>query len=101
MEPLVGFRANSKLSTGADIFVVSPLPKLHEFALRGYSHWPAGVPTAPGFVLDPNDPYPPGLGVPQWELLFHDQSHLTWIASLNLGQRFAYAWAKLPKPRMH
>ncbi|CAG9247048.1 hypothetical protein PCAR4_200009 [Paraburkholderia caribensis] len=25
---------------------------------------------------------------------------MTWIASLNLGQRFAYASAKLPKPGM-
>lgn len=98
MEPMVGFRANSKLSAGAEIFIVSPLPKMHEFALRGYSHLPAGVPTAPGSVVDPNDPYPPGLGAPQWELLFHDQSHLTWIASLKIGQRFAYASARLPIP---
>ncbi|CAG9247044.1 hypothetical protein PCAR4_200008 [Paraburkholderia caribensis] len=71
-EPLVGFWANSKLNTGADIFVVSPLPKLHEFALRSYSHLPAGVPASPGFVVHPNNPYPAWPGVPQWGLLFND-----------------------------
>lgn len=98
MEPMVGFGANTKLSAGAEIFVVNPLPKLHEFALRGYSHLPDGKPTPPDFRVDPRDPYPPGLGAPQWQLLFHDQSHLTWLASLNLGQRFQYMSARLPRP---
>ncbi|HKM73406.1 MAG TPA: hypothetical protein VJX94_25655 [Stellaceae bacterium] len=90
IEEIVGLARGSKLTIGADIFVVDPLPMPPQFELRGYSQCPAGIPT------NAHPGYPPGLGAPQWELSGYPQSGLKLIASVPAGQRFTYQAARLP-----
>ena len=45
IEEIVGLARGSKLTIGADIFVVDPLPMPPQFDLHGYSQCPAGLPT--------------------------------------------------------
>ena len=95
IEEIVGLAKGSKLVGGADIFAVDPLPQPVEFELRGYTQTPAGIATnAPGYI--PHPAYPPGHGVPQWELLGYPQTGLRWIASVAPGQRFVYQASLLP-----
>jgi hypothetical protein len=95
IEEIVGLARGSKLVGGADVFVVNPLPQPTQFELRGYSQTPAGISTnAPGYIPHPG--YPPGLGVPQWELLGYPQTGLRRIASVAPGQRFTYQASLLP-----
>jgi len=94
MEDAVGLARQSKLAGGADIFRVIPLPKANEFQFRGYSQCPGGVPTdAPGYVAHPV--YPPGRGVPQWELDNLRQDALKLIASVAPGERFRFRFTDL------
>ena len=44
IEEIVGLSRGTKLASGADIFVVDPLPQPSQFELRGYSQCPAGWP---------------------------------------------------------
>jgi len=95
IEQLVGLARGSKLVAGVEIFVVDPLPTPGQFELRGYSQCPAGVSTdTPGYI--PNPGYPPGLGVPQWELKGYPQSGMRRIASVPPGQRLIYQVSTLP-----
>ncbi len=97
MELLVGLAVGSKLAGGADIFRLSPLPLAAQFELRGYSQCPAGIPTnAPGYVPHPG--YPPGQGVPQWELAGYPQSGMIRIAKLEAGEAFRFPVSSLPSP---
>ena len=95
MEATVGFRAGSKLAGGASVFLVTPLPNAAQFRLSGYSQTPEGVPTD---VKAPHPDYPPGLGVPQWELTSASQANLRLLADVAPGQKFIYPVAKLPQP---
>lgn len=98
IEEIVGFRRDSKLVHGAEIFVVDPLPKEHEFTLCGYSQTPAGMSTShKDYVAHPL--YPPGEGAPQWDLCYYDQSHLIHILTLEPGVKLRYMSASLPTPR--
>jgi hypothetical protein len=94
MEDRLGFRADSKLALGADIYLVDPLPAPNQFEPKGYSQLPDGVPQVNGRVLNPD--YPPGRGVPQWELHDYPQSALHLLASVLPGQTFRYMYADLP-----
>jgi hypothetical protein len=96
IEQIVGLAIGSKLVSGADIFVVDPLPLPAQFELRGYSQCPAGVPTdAPTYIPHPG--YPPGLGAPQWELSGYSQTGWTKIATVEAGQIFSYPVSRLMK----
>ena len=95
MEPIIGLAEGSKLLAGAEIFRVAPLPEAGTFELRGYTQCPGGIPTdAPGYVAHPI--YPPGLGVPQWDLARVPQSRLVWLARVPRGQPFRYEVRRLP-----
>jgi hypothetical protein len=95
MEAVVGFRAGSKLATGASIYLVRPLPSAAQFRLSGYTQTPEGISTA---IRTPHPDYPPGLGAPQWELTGRQQDSLELLAHVQPGQRFAYPVSKLPPP---
>ena len=98
IERIVGFAEGSKLLHGAEIFVVHPLPREHEFALCGYTQTPGGMSTShEDYVAHPL--YPPGVGAPQWNLCFYDQSHLRHILTLESGARLRYMVANLPTPQ--
>lgn len=91
MEQAVGLRVGSKLANGAAIYLVKPLPSPGEFHFRGYSNTPEGISTAE----KPHHPdYPPGLGVPQWELESM-QSNLVQLASVAAGQVFRFNAAEI------
>jgi hypothetical protein len=95
MENVVGLRVGSKLTNGASIFLVRPLPGPTQFRLSGYSQTPEGISTA----IKPHHPdYPPGLGAPQWELMGYSQRGLVLLAEVQPGQKFAYRVAELPLP---
>ncbi|WP_132255609.1 hypothetical protein [Methylobacterium segetis] len=97
MEEIVGIKVGSKLSNGAEIFAVSPLPNRGSFDLKGYTQCPGGVPTdSPAYVSHPV--YPPGLGAPQWDLARVPQSHLIWLATVRPGATFSFPARNLPKP---
>ena len=87
MERAVGFRDNTKLASGAAIYLVTPLPWEHQFEYRGYSHTPEGIPTN---VKSAHPDYPPGLGVPQWQLSRHMQSALRPLATVGPGETFRF-----------
>ena len=87
MERAVGFRDNTKLAAGAAIYLVTPLPHAHQFEYRGYSHTPEGIPTN---VKAAHPDYPPGLGVPQWQLTRHMQSALRPLATVGPGETFRF-----------
>jgi len=94
MEDLVGLKSGSKLAHGAEVFTVAPLPTRGQFKLRGYTQCPGGVPTNdPGYVSHPL--YPPGAGVPQWDLDGVPQSQLVWLASVGAGERFKFQLVRL------
>jgi hypothetical protein len=95
MEAIVGFRIGSKLVEGAAIFLVRPLPGPAQFRLSGYTQTPEGISTA---IKAPHTDYPPGLGVPQWELVGHSQKALLPLAEVKPGEKFAYPVARLPSP---
>lgn len=98
IERIIGFKQDTKLVHGAEVFVVNPLPKEHEFALRGYSQTPAGVSTShKDYVAHPL--YPPAEGAPQWDLCYYDQSHFIHILTLEPGFTLRYMSAGLPVPR--
>jgi hypothetical protein len=61
MERLLGLPAG-ELKNGASAMRLNRLPNPNEFELRGYTNTPGGLPYNPG------DLYPPGLGVPQWQI---------------------------------
>ena len=50
------------LSAGAHVMALNRLPQPSEFELRSYTNLPGGQQYIPG------GKYPPGSGVPQWEL---------------------------------
>jgi hypothetical protein len=50
------------LAAGAHVMALNRVPRAHEFELRSYTNLPGGRPYQPG------GQYPPGSGVPQWEL---------------------------------
>lgn len=95
MELNVGLRAGTKLLAGAEIFLVAPLPAPSEFELAGYSHTPEGISTR---VKPAHPDYPPGLGVPQWNLSRVPQSRLVWLAKVLAGERFRIPYATVPMP---
>lgn len=68
------------LAGGAHVMALSRLPWAHEFELRGYTNLPGGQRYLPGGV------YPPGSGVPQWELIVDIPCTPVKVASP--GQRF-------------
>lgn len=95
MEARLGLRADSKLALGADIYRVDPLPSAAQFEFRSYSTLPGGIATDdPAYRAHPD--YPPGLGVPQWELVDYPQDLLVPLASLGPGERFACPDSLLP-----
>jgi hypothetical protein len=95
MEAHVGFAKDSKLVRGAEVFTVRPLPNPADFDLAGYSQTPGGIPTnSPAYV--PNPAYPPGEGVPQWDLSRVKQSRLVHLASVSAGQVFRFMLKDLP-----
>lgn len=94
MEAILGFKSGTKLQNGADVFRVEPLPTVDQFELRGHSQTPAGVPQINGQIVDAR--YPPGLGVPQWELSGYPQSGLKQLASVAPGQKFVCRFDDLP-----
>ncbi len=97
MEANVGFAAMTKLAAGAEVFLVRPLPMPGQFLLKGYSQTPGGVSTSdPAYRGHPD--YPPGQGVPQWDLHQHSQAHLVHLATVPPGQRFVHMTATLPRP---
>ncbi|MBV8521561.1 MAG: hypothetical protein JOY71_05430 [Acetobacteraceae bacterium] len=51
-----------ELKDGANVMSLTRSPTAGEFQLRGYTNTPGGQPFQGG-------PYPPGEGVPQWELI--------------------------------
>jgi hypothetical protein len=51
-----------ELASGAYIIALDRLPKPHEFELRSYTNLPGGQ------TYQRGGKYPPGTGVPQWEL---------------------------------
>ena len=86
IERAIGLRTDSKLIRGAIVYLVKPLPSPAEFHFRGYSQTPAGIPT----TIKPAHPdYPPGLGVPQWELTA-SQANLIQFAQIAPGHPFRY-----------
>ncbi|HET9904796.1 MAG TPA: hypothetical protein VFQ27_13960 [Xanthobacteraceae bacterium] len=90
MESIVGLAPGSKLVHGAEIFTVRPLPSAGEFDLKGYTQTPAGVSTSdPAYVPHPG--YPPGEGVPQWDLARVPQSRLIHLASVPAGAVFHHS----------
>ena len=91
MERAVGFRSNTKLVSGAAIYIVRPLPAPGQILLRGYSQTPEGISTS---VKSAHPDYPPGLGVPQWEILA-SQSSLVSIATVAPGEMFRFMAARL------
>ena len=95
MAKTVGIK--TKLSKGVSIYLISPLPKLQEFKLRGYTQTPAGIPTDDKEYED-NPEYPPGTGVPEWYLYIVSQKRLVHIGDAPPGVRFIYMSAALPKP---
>lgn len=95
MERILGFAPGSKLSGGAEVFFVSPLPTIEEFDLRGYSHLPEG--RSVGDDYRPHPAYPPGLGAPQWELSV-SQAQLHHLATVGPNETFRYRVASLPTP---
>ncbi len=95
IEGIVGFAADTKLVHGAEVFTVTPLPKAHQFELRGYSNTPAGVSTSDPLYV-PHALYPPGYGAPQWDLCFYDQSHLLHLLTLGPGVKLSYMSSRLP-----
>jgi hypothetical protein len=98
MESVLGLRSGTKLSSGAEIFAVFPLPSAEEFDLRGYTHTPEGIPTD---VKTPHPDYPPGQGAPQWDLSRVDQQrHLRWIATVPAGTRFSFLAMSLTPERL-
>jgi hypothetical protein len=87
MESIVGLAKATKLAQGAEVFTIDPLPAATEFDLKGYSQTPAGVATNdPAYKHHPG--YPPGEGVPQWDLARVPQSRLVHLASVPTGQAF-------------
>ena len=61
IEKRLGLPAGT-LSEGAHVMALSRLPQPNEFELRSYTNQPGGRPYVRG------GKYPPGAGVPQWEL---------------------------------
>jgi hypothetical protein len=61
MEKLLGLPAG-ELKNGANAMRLNRLPTASEFELRGYTNTPNGQPYVTG------EAYPPGLGVPQWQI---------------------------------
>lgn len=92
IERIVGLRSGTKLGSGADIYLVQPLPSPGQFALRGYTQTPEGKSTD---EKAPHADYPPGQGVPQWELIGLTQQNLKLLGTVLPGQRFA---VKYPPP---
>ena len=62
MEAQLGLKPGT-LKNGATVLSLDRVPEPHEFALRGYTQTPDGVPYQAG------GEWPPGTGVPQWKLL--------------------------------
>jgi len=65
MEKLLGL-PEGELTTkgqGAIIEVLEQIPSEGQFELRGYTQRPGGK------AFEPGEPYPPGLGIPQWQLI--------------------------------
>ena len=93
MESIVGLALGTKLAGGAEIFTIKPPPAESEFDLKGYTQTPAGISTSdPNYVAHPG--YPPGEGVPQWDLARVRQSRLVHLASVPAGKRLQLT--KLP-----
>ncbi len=91
MEAAVGLRCNTKLASGAAVYILRPLPHASQIILRGYSQTPAGVSTS----IKPAHPdYPPGLGVPQWEITA-TQGQLQLLARVTPGERFRFMASQL------
>jgi hypothetical protein len=68
------------LASGAHVMALNRLPRPHEFELRSYTNLPGGQPYTPG------GKYPPGSGVPQWELVVDIPS--TPLKLVSPGQRY-------------
>ena len=94
MEDILGFRRDTTLKDGAEIFLVSPLPAPDQFVFRAYSYLPAGKPQIDGRVI--HEDYPPGSGAPQWELDGYPQSGLRWLRTVLPGEQFVIRYASLP-----
>ena len=98
-------------ASGAEIFVVSPLPGATEFELVGYApKRPAPPPppepdpdaedrpVQPLMAPPPSHPiYPPAFGPPRWKLAAVPQSRLSRIASLERGRPFVFETRLLPR----
>ncbi len=52
----------------------------------------------PTDIKQPHPDYPPGYGVPQWDLTSASQANLRLLADVAPGQKFTYPVAKLPQP---
>lgn len=92
LEQAVGLREKTKLLGGAAIYAVSPLPRHAQFEFRSYSNTPEGVSTT---VKAAHKDYPPGLGVPQWEITGLTQANLVLLETLKPGQSFRFEASRL------
>ena len=85
IERRIGLRVGSKLIGGAVIYIVTGELKHADFNLRGYTQTPAGVSTSDPEYVENKD-YPPGTGVPQWEILV-PQSRLKRVGEVATGEK--------------
>jgi hypothetical protein len=93
METTLGFKADSKLVGGADIYAFTKLPANNEFQFAGYTHLPGGIPTDdPSYTKNPQ--YPPGRGAPQW--IIATPLPVVLLVRVQPGQVFAYPLKSLP-----
>lgn len=98
LEATLGF-ARGYLASGVSLWKFDALPSPSDFELRGYSQCPGGNPfdgivvrfegaERPQYLAKNGAPaaFPPGLGVPQWELRSGFQIAATEICRLAPGQ---------------
>ena len=71
---------NGTLAAGANVMALNRVPLPQKFELRSYTNLPGGQPYTAG------GKYPPGSGVPQWELMVDIPS--TPLKVVPPGQRY-------------
>ncbi|MEM9060932.1 MAG: hypothetical protein AAGD13_10770 [Pseudomonadota bacterium] len=90
IERQIGLRVGSKLVGGAVIYIVTGELEHADFNLRGYTQTPAGLSTSSAEYQEWDDQtkldYPPGTGVPQWEILA-PQSRLKKVGEVAAGEK--------------
>lgn len=104
MEQRLGFGVSKYdgrtiLFHGAIVYRLLRLPTAEEFYFRGYSHLPDGYSTSDREYEEVEDQqkkmYPPGTGVPQWQLCKDVGIPCKEIANLSYHQLFSYPTSTL------